>query len=151
MGDHDLSDHLHPFFTFFLLFQQFSFARHVSAVALGGNIFSKGRYGFAGDNITADGTLDGNFKHLSGDFIAQSFAGQARSCHGIFPVYQLRQGIHPFSIDQNIHFNKVGLPEIDDIVIKRAVSLGDGFKPVVEIIDNFRQRYFKDHFEPITG
>jgi hypothetical protein len=69
LRQHHLTHHFHALFPFFLLFQQFALAGNVSTVALGGYILAKGRYGGAGDDIAADGALDGDFEHLAGDFI----------------------------------------------------------------------------------
>ncbi len=60
LGDVDRADGFHPFFAFFLFFQQFPFAGDVAAVAFSGDIFPHGTDGFAGDDFSADGGLDGD-------------------------------------------------------------------------------------------
>ena len=66
-------------------------------------------------------------------------------------MHQLGQGVHPFTVDENIQLDKIRLPHVDHIIIKGPVSLGDRFQSIVKIIDYFGQRHFKNHFQPVAG
>jgi len=60
LRDIHLAEHLHLLFPLFLLLEQLALARDVTAVALGGDVFAHGGDGFAGDDLAADGGLDGD-------------------------------------------------------------------------------------------
>ena len=70
------ADHLHALLAGFLLFQEFSFAGNITAVAFGRDVFAEGADGAAGDDFSADGALNGNLKHLARYFIFETIAGQ---------------------------------------------------------------------------
>ena len=47
-------------------------AGHVAAVALGGHVLAYGFDGFAGDDLSADGSLQGDFKQMFVDLFLQA-------------------------------------------------------------------------------
>ncbi len=49
------------------------------------------------------------------------------SCAGPVPVHHLCQCIHLVAVDQDIEEDEVTFPVIDYVIIKRTISLGDGF------------------------
>ena len=61
------ADFLHPLFAFFLFFEKLAFAADVAAVSFRDDVFAEGFYGFAGNDLVADGGLDRYFKELSRD------------------------------------------------------------------------------------
>ena len=56
------------FFALFLLLQQLLLSGDVAAVALGQHVFAHGLDGFPGDDLAADGRLDGDLEELAGMF-----------------------------------------------------------------------------------
>ena len=62
------------FFAFFLLLQELSFPGDVAAVALGGHILAEGVDGGAGNDLAADGPLDGDLELVPGDFLLEAVA-----------------------------------------------------------------------------
>ena len=71
LRDVDAADALHALFAFFLFLEQFSFARHVAAVALGGDVLADGLDGLAGDDLAADGCLKRDLEEVAVDFFLE--------------------------------------------------------------------------------
>src|SRR5262249_28284744 len=67
-----LADALHAALALFLLFEEFTFARDVAAVALRENVLAHRGYGFARDDAATDRSLNGNFKHLARNQFAEA-------------------------------------------------------------------------------
>ena len=61
-------DYLHPLFAFLLLLQKLSLTSNITPVAFGCHILTEGRDRRAGDDLSPDRPLNGNLKHLPGDF-----------------------------------------------------------------------------------
>ncbi len=68
----DAADHLHALLALFLLLQQFAFARDIAAITFGKHVFTHGFDGFAGDDARANSGLDGHFKELARNELAQA-------------------------------------------------------------------------------
>src|SRR5712692_10903484 len=66
------ADALHAALAFFLFFEELAFARNVSAVALGENVFADGRDSFARNHTAANRGLDRHFKHLPRNQFSQA-------------------------------------------------------------------------------
>ena len=64
----------HTLLAFLLLLQQLLLTGDVAAVALGQHVLADSLDGFAGDDLAADGSLDGDFKLGTGDVLLQLFA-----------------------------------------------------------------------------
>ena len=64
----------HLLFALFLLLQQLLFPGDVAAVALGQHVLAHGADGLAGDDLAADGGLDGHLEELAGDVVLQLFS-----------------------------------------------------------------------------
>src|SRR5260370_16515056 len=71
LGDFDLADLLLAFFAGGLLGPELPLAGEVAAVALGGHILLDGSDGFAGDDASADGRLNGDLEQVAVDLAAQ--------------------------------------------------------------------------------
>src|ERR1039458_2063278 len=67
LGDVDGTEGLHAFLAFLLLLQEFALAADVAAIALRGHVFAQRADGFAGNDFTADGGLNGDGVLLAGD------------------------------------------------------------------------------------
>ena len=65
------------FFALFLLFQQFFLAGDVAAVALGQHILAHGLDRLAGDDLAADGRLNGDLEEVARDVVPQLLADAA--------------------------------------------------------------------------
>ena len=64
LGNLDVADLTHAFLASLLLLQKFALARDVTAVALGRHILAHRLDRLAGDNLGADGRLDGDVELL---------------------------------------------------------------------------------------
>src|SRR5262245_44394043 len=73
LRDFDGADPLHALLAFFLLFEQLPLPGDVATVALGKHVLSHRSDGFAGNDVTADGGLNGDFEHLARDQLLQPF------------------------------------------------------------------------------
>jgi hypothetical protein len=56
------ADGLHPLLALLLLLEQLALAGHVAAVALGGDVLAEALDGLAGDDLAADGALEGDLE-----------------------------------------------------------------------------------------
>src|SRR4051812_18181303 len=64
LRDVHAADALHALLAFLLLLQQLALARHVAAVALGGDVFADGLDRLAGDDLAADRRLERDLKEV---------------------------------------------------------------------------------------
>src|SRR5580704_401117 len=122
LGDINLTDALHAALAFFLLFEEFAFARNVSAVALGENVFADGRHGFARDDAAADGRLDGYFKHLARNQLTQARDQFAAAFRSEIAMDDQRQRVHRFAGNEHIQLNQVGFAVPGEMVVERSVA-----------------------------
>ena len=60
----------------------------------------------------------------------------------------MRQGVQFLAVHQDVQLQQAGFPVVDDLVIKRAVALGDGLEAVVEVDDDFGQGHVEVDFHP---
>ncbi|CAK8712742.1 hypothetical protein GKODMF_04320 [Candidatus Electrothrix gigas] len=61
---------------------------------------------------------------------------------------KLGQGIHPLAVDQDIQFNQITGPVVNQLVIKRAITLGHGFELIIKIIDHLSQGQLTGELNP---
>jgi hypothetical protein len=73
-GDLDAADRLHLLLALLLLLEQLALAGDVAAVALGEHVLALRLHRLAGDDLAADGRLDGHVEHLPRDQLACSFS-----------------------------------------------------------------------------
>ena len=105
LRDIDAADPLHALLAFFLFFQELAFPADVAAVALRQNVLAHRVYGLSGDDLGADGGLDGDFKHLPGDQFAH-FGNQGLTAFvGEVAVHDDGQGVHRLARHQNVELN----------------------------------------------
>ena len=78
----DHSDGFHALFAAFLLFQQFTLAADIAAVALGQNVFTQGFDGLARDNAATDGGLKRNLELVAINLLLEFFQDDAASIFG---------------------------------------------------------------------
>src|SRR6266436_5269784 len=142
LRDVNLADALHAAFAFFLFFEEFAFARNVAAVALGENVFSDGRDGFARDHAAADGGLNGDFEHLAGNQFAETGDEFAAAFVGHVAMSDHRQRIDGLAANEDVEFYQVGLLVAFEMVVEGGVAAGDGFEAIVKIENDFVQRQF---------
>src|SRR6185437_9686593 len=62
LRDFDLAELAHALLAFLLLLQKLALARHVAAIAFGGDVLAQRAHGLARDDLAADGGLD---RHLN--------------------------------------------------------------------------------------
>src|SRR5947209_17129279 len=67
----DAADLLHALLALLLALEQLALAGDVAAVAFGGHVLAIGLHGLAGDDVRADGRLDGDVVLLARDALAQ--------------------------------------------------------------------------------
>ena len=73
----------HLFLAFLLLFQKLLFSCDVAAVAFGQYVLAHGAHGLAGNDLAADGRLNGHLKELARDVLLQLFAELAGAGVGL--------------------------------------------------------------------
>src|SRR6266849_8950536 len=62
-----LAELAHALLAFLLLLQELALARHVAAIALGGDVLAEGAHGLAGDDFSAARRLVRNLEHVRRD------------------------------------------------------------------------------------
>src|SRR5574339_616694 len=67
------ADGFHPFFSFFLFFEELALAGNVAAVTFGGDILLHRPDGLAGDHLVANRRLNGDLEHLPWDQLFHFF------------------------------------------------------------------------------
>src|SRR5439155_14552650 len=144
LRDVDAPHAFHALFAFFLLFQEFAFARHVAAVAFGGDVLADGLDGFAGDDFAADGGLEGNFKQVSVDFFLEADEQLAAAGFGVVAVDDRRQRVDAIAVHQNVDLHEVADAEADEVVVHRSVPAGRALEAVVKIVNHLGQRHLVD-------
>ena len=137
LGDGDLADLFHPLFSLLLLFPELSFPGNVAAVALGGDVFREGREGFSGDDFSADGGLDGDFKLLTGNDFLELFADGAPFGFGFAGMDEAGEGVDGLFVDLDFELDDGADLVFIEFVVKGAVPFGDRFEFVVEVGDDF--------------
>ena len=90
---------LHAFLTLLLLLQQFALTAHVTAVALGRHVLAHLLHRLTGNDLGANGGLDGNVKLLARDELLQLLTHAAAKGLGIVEVGQRREGIHRVTVE----------------------------------------------------
>jgi len=133
LGDVDFADGFHLGFALLLLLEEFAFAGDVAAVAFGGDVFAHGGDGFAGDDLAADGGLDGDDEHLGGDDVLEFFAEVAAVGGGLFGVDDGGEGLDGFAGDEDVHLDHLLGTVAGVFVVHGAVAAGHGLELVIEI------------------
>ena len=108
LRDVDVADFLHAFLAFALLVKKFAFAGDVAAVAFGENVLAELADVFTGDDLAADGTLDGDFKHLRRNGFAEAFTNHAGACDGAVRMADGGKGVNGFAVDENFKLDGWG-------------------------------------------
>ena len=137
LGDVDLADALHALFAFFLLFEELALAGDVAAVAFGDDVFADGGDGFAGDDLGADGGLDGDLEHLPGDELAHFADEGLAAVVGGVAVDDDGEGVDGVAADEDVHLHHGRDPGAGEGVVEGGVAAGDGLEAVVEVEDDF--------------
>ena len=138
-GELDGAQGAHLLLAFLLLFQQLLLPADVAAVALGQHVLPHGLDGLAGDDLAADGRLDGDLEELAGDVLLQLFADLPGAAVGLVPVDDEGQGVHLLAVEQQIDLDQVGSAVVQELVVQGGVAFGPGLQGVKEVIDNFVQ------------
>ena len=84
----------HLFLTFLLLFQQLLLTGNITAVALSQHVLTHGLHRLAGDDTTANGSLNRHFEQLTGDVLLQLFTDLTGAGVGIVREEDKAEGIH---------------------------------------------------------
>ena len=95
LRDLDVADLLHPLLAFLLLLQQLALAGDVAAVALGGDVLAEGRDRLAGDDLGADGGLDGDLELVAVDLRPELLDQLQAASIGLVAVDDDRTGRRP--------------------------------------------------------
>src|SRR5690606_18383850 len=74
LRDLDAAELAHLLLARLLLLEELALARGVAAVALRGHVLAQGAYRFAGDDLAADGRLDGDDEQVRRDQLLQLLA-----------------------------------------------------------------------------
>ena len=104
------------------------FAGDVAAVAFGDDVFAHRFDGFAGDDLVADGGLDGDFEHLARDQFLH-FGGDCPAfCFGGFAVQNQRERVNLFAGNQNVELDEIAFDVARKMIIERRIAFGNAFK-----------------------
>ena len=132
------SNHLHAFLSLFLLFEQFALPGDVAAVAFGGDVFPHGGDGFAGDDLAADGSLDGDDEKVGRDDVLELPCQNTAVGFRFVAVDDGGERLDGIAGDEHVHLDHFRGAVAGVFVVHRAVAAGHGFEAVVEIDEDFR-------------
>src|SRR6185369_10224597 len=120
----------HALFAFLLLFEQFALAADVAAITFRSDVLAHGADAFPGDDLSADGRLDGNLILLARDDLLQLRCEGASPALRLVAVDDAGKGIHGFGIHQHVELDHVALHIIGMFVIHGTVTAGHAFDAI---------------------
>ncbi len=127
------------FLPFFCFSSSFRLRDNITTVTFCQYVFTHGFYGFAGNNFGANGCLNGNFKHLPRQQLAQLFTQSFSPFVGFVAVHDGREGIHFLAIQHDIQLHHVGFPKANQFIVEGSITAGNGFKLIEKVEYDFRQ------------
>ena len=131
----------HLLFALLLLFQQLLLPGDVAAVALCQHVLPHGLQGLPGDDLAADGGLDGHLEKLTGDVVLQLLAQPSGPGIGLVPVGDEAEGVHLISVQEKVHLYQITGPVFGKLIVQTGVALGPGLQGVEEVVDDLPQRH----------
>ena len=139
-GEGDAAELAHLLFAFLLLFEQLLLAGDVAAVALGQNVLAHGFDGLAGDDLTADGSLDRDLEQGAGDVVPQLFADTAALAVGVVAEDDHGQSVHGVAVQQEVQLHEVALAVLLELIVVAGIAAAAALDGVEEVIDDLAQR-----------
>src|SRR4051812_29281142 len=136
LRDVHAADALHALLAFLLFLQQLAFAGDVAAVALGGDVLADGLDGLAGDDLAADGGLEGDLEEVLVDLLLEADEELSAAGLGLGLVDDDAEGIDAVAVDEDVHLDQLAGAEADQVVVHRPVPLGRALELVVEVVDH---------------
>src|SRR5581483_3246912 len=112
------ADLLHALLAFLLLLQQLALARDVAAIAFGQHILAQRFHRGAGDDLGADGRLDGDVEHLPVDHFLHALGEVAAAGEAVVAVHDRGQRIDLVAVDQHVEPDQVGGLEAHELVLE---------------------------------
>jgi len=140
LGDIHLPNRLHALLTFLLLLEEFALTGDVAAVALGGHVLAHGADVFAGYDLAADSSLDGNLIELGRDDILELGSEGTSAAFSLIAMHDAGEGIDGFTIDEHLKLHKAISAIAGRLIIEGTVSSGHRFDLVVEIDQDLVER-----------
>ena len=131
----------HLLFALFLLFQQLLLTGDIAAIALGQHVLSHGLDGLTGDDLAADGSLDGDLKELSGDVLLQLLTQPAGAGVRLILMGNKAEGVHTVAVELHVHLDQHTGPVAGKLVVQRGIPLGVGLQGIKEIVNDLIQRH----------
>ena len=126
----------HLLLALLLFFQQLFLSCDVAAVALGQHVLAHGPDSFTGDDLAADGGLNGHLKELAGDVVLELFTDAPGPLVGLFLVGDEGQGVHLFAVEEQVHLHEFAGAVALDLIVQRGISLGVGLEGVEKVVDD---------------
>src|SRR5574344_31300 len=127
------AERLHALLALFLFVQQLLLPRHVTAIALGQYVLTHRLDRAAGDDVIADGGLDGDIEHLARDQLTHLLDQLAATELGVVLVGDDRQRIDALVVDQDVQTHHVGGLETLEAIIQRRITTTGGLQTVEEV------------------
>ena len=141
LGQGDAAQLAHLLFALFLLFQQLFLAGDVAAVALGQHVLAHGLDRLTGDDLAADGRLNGDLEEVARDVVPQLLADAAALGVGVVAEDDHGQSIHGVAVEQEIQLHQVALAVLLELVVVAGVAAAPALDGVEEVVDDLAQRY----------
>ena len=151
MRNFHVADGLHSFLALFLFVEELFLAADVAAVALGEHILAAGLHIGAGDDLAADGGLDGHIEHLLVDHFLHLLTERKAQGLALAAVHHDGQRVHGIAVYQDVHLHQVGFGIVLHVVVEAGVALGHGLELVVEIQHHLVQGQFIDQHHAILA
>src|ERR1019366_4292566 len=109
-------------------------------VTLGGHVFAQRADGFSGNDLAADGGLNGDGVLLARDDFLELRGEGTSPALRLLAVHDARKGVHGLAVYEHVELDHVRVPVAGMVVIHGAVAASDALDAVMEINEDFIQR-----------
>src|SRR5213080_1739303 len=140
----------HALLSCLLLLQELALARHIAAVAFGGDVLAQRTHRLARDNLAADRGLDRHLEHVRGDELLELFHHGASAALRARAMHEHGECVDRLAVDEDLHFHQIGQPEVGEVIVERGVAFRHGLKTVVEVEHHLVERQVVFHHRAVA-
>ena len=105
----------------------------------------------AGNNLAANGCLNGHVKLLTRDELLQLLTHTTPYGVGVVDIGECGEGIDRVAVEQNLQFDQFGGLEAIDVIIERGIALGDTLEFVVKVKYHLAEGKVEGYLDAVSG
>src|SRR5436190_22910637 len=109
---------LHPFLSLALLLEQLALARHVAAIALGGDILAQRPDRFARNHLRADRRLDHHLEQLPRNQIFELLGDLAAPFVRLITMDDNAESVHRLTVEQHVELHELAGAVREEFVVE---------------------------------